>query len=451
MLHLANLSHIGTLGRRGSNAIPQPDFFILLTSSLALSRGVGSPTFTRNTTATVTDFEGVIRQAKSGEARLEGARRVENLLSYSQEFDNAAWLKNNATVTANAATAPDGTMTADKLVEGTGSIYHSVNQSPTLAASTVYTKSVYAKAAERSWISLLFRTPDGLYHSGFFDLSSGTAGSTANATAAIQNVGNGWYRCAITATSPGAGSTLNSENIQLATGNNERTYTGDGTSGIYIWGAQMENVMEQSVQTAGEYVSTNVLTSAPYHGANVDGVKYFTTKLDGSAIPDATLKGYLAEGQRTNYLLNSATLVTQNVTVTAQAYTLSFSGTGTVTLSGAYSGSLVGTGVSNRVQLTFTPTAGTLVVTVSGTCTKGQLEAGIFASSYTGDTTGTTLTRNADVLSYLSSLFSDTAGTAYVELTPLSWANVSGGILGDGSNKIIAPSYAYGALMPMTA
>jgi len=73
-----------------------------------------------------------------------------------------------------------------------------------------------------------------------------------------------------------------------------------------------------------------------------------------------------------------------------------------------------------------------------------QLEQAPFASSY-GATTNTTTTRNADALSYLSSLFSDTAGTAYVELTPLSWADVAGGILGDGSNNIIAPSYAYGA------
>ena len=75
-----------------------------------------------------------------------------------------------------------------------------------------------------------------------------------------------------------------------------------------------------------------------------------------------------------NQLLNSATLSTQNVSVYAVPYILSFYGTGTVTLSGAFSGSLVGTGAGNRVYLAFTPTAGTLTLTVSGSVTSAMLE-----------------------------------------------------------------------------
>src|SRR5690606_11840432 len=82
------------------------------------------------------------------------------------------------------------------------------------------------------------------------------------------------------------------------------------------------------------------------------------------------LRGLLIEPQRTNLLLNSATLSTQSVTVTATVHTLSFYGTGTVTLSGASTaGPLVGTGANNRVTLTFTPTAGSLTLTVSGSVT----------------------------------------------------------------------------------
>jgi hypothetical protein len=53
-------------------------------------------------------------------------------------------------------------------------------------------------------------------------------------------------------------------------------------------------VTGQSIQTAAEYVSTNVLSS-PFHGAMVDGVKYFDTDINGTPIPDSTLKGYFAE------------------------------------------------------------------------------------------------------------------------------------------------------------
>ena len=116
--------------------------------------------------------------------------------------------------------------------------------------------------------------------------------------------------------------------------------------------------------------------------------------------------GLLVEEARTNLLLNSATLSTQSATVTATSTTLSFYGTGTVTLTGvSTAGPLVGTGASNRVSLTFTPTAGSLTLTVSGSVTNAQLEAGSFPTSYIPTTTAT-VTRAADVASMTGTNFS---------------------------------------------
>lgn len=109
--------------------------------------------------------------------------------------------------------------------------------------------------------------------------------------------------------------------------------------------------------------------------------------------------GLLIEEARTNLFLNSATLVTQTVTVTAAPFSLSFYGTGTVTLTGAsIAGPLVGTGVANRVSLTFTPTAGSLTATVTGSVTNAQIEAGGFVTSWI-PTAGTAATRAVDVVS----------------------------------------------------
>ena len=93
--------------------------------------------------------------------------------------------------------------------------------------------------------------------------------------------------------------------------------------------------------------------------------------------------GIEPKGGRRNLLLATDTLATQSLTVTAAAHTLAFTGTGTVTLSGASTaGPLVGTGAGNRVTLTFTPTAASLTLTVSGSVTLAQLELGSSATNY---------------------------------------------------------------------
>ena len=149
------------------------------------------------------------------------------------------------------------------------------------------------------------------------------------------------------------------------------------------------------------------------------------------------LRGLLIEEQRTNLPLNSATLVTQSVTVAAQVYTLSFYGTGTLTLSGvSTAGPLTGTG-TQRVALTFTPTAGILTLTVTGTVQNAQLEAGAFPTSYI-PTAGALATRSADNCTYVNAgLFGGTTARslsvdAYALQNTIAgvnavWLNISDG------------------------
>jgi hypothetical protein len=144
-------------------------------------------------------------------------------------------------------------------------------------------------------------------------------------------------------------------------------------------------------------------TGAAATAMNADG-STFTTYAANTPRFNGSARGLLIEGPRTNLFLNSATGVTQNVTVTAALHALSFVGTGSVTLTGtSTAGPLAGTGANNRVQLTFTPTAGTLTLTVAGDVRAVNLE--LVGASLGGAstswivTTGASVARGADLCS----------------------------------------------------
>ena len=139
----------------------------------------------------------------------------------------------------------------------------------------------------------------------------------------------------------------------------------------------------------------------------------------------------LVEPQRTNLVFPSDIATTQVRAVTAQAYTLSFYGSGSVALSGAFVGTLNGTSTNNRVSLTFTPTAGNLTLTVSGSVTNWQLEAGINVTSLIKTVSGS-VTRNADIISNTNAfnLIGQTEGTIFIDYNKV--------LANDGSRNIIS-------------
>lgn len=113
----------------------------------------------------------------------------------SQEFDNAAWAANLIAVTANAALAPDGTMTADTLNAGTVNSNHYIYQAFPLGAAGVHTVSVFVKAGTARYVQLV-DDHDGTYTYGAnFDLQTLTVTQQAAGWAGyIVPIGGGWYR-----------------------------------------------------------------------------------------------------------------------------------------------------------------------------------------------------------------------------------------------------------------
>ena len=141
-------------------------------------------------------------------------------------------------------------------------------------------------------------------------------------------------------------------------------------------------------------------STATFIGSNglIQSVAINEARFDHDPVTLAS-RGLLIEESRTNLVFPSDALATQTRTVTAVAHTLSFYGTGTVVLSGTHSATVVGTGAyPTRTTLTFTPTAGSLTLTVTGSVTQAQVEAGSFATSYIPTTTGSVV-RSADICS----------------------------------------------------
>ncbi|MBT7082098.1 MAG: hypothetical protein HN929_11665, partial [Chloroflexi bacterium] len=167
-----------------------------------------------------------------------------NLLTHSHEFDNAAWVETRSTISANAVIGPDGTLSADKLVEdGTASSTHYnsvVIAKEQFTDNATISFSTYLKQGEDTWAKIDSMNKASSFRGAWFNLGTGIIGTIGpGSTASITSASNGFYRCTINV-DIGTGATDPTFYIYLAEANNDITIDGDGSSGIYIWGAQVE-------------------------------------------------------------------------------------------------------------------------------------------------------------------------------------------------------------------
>ena len=392
-------------------APPKPSFSASLTNSLVPEIAVnGTPAYSRSTTATVVDQDGIIRYCLSGEARFSGARRVQNTITASSSEKVSTWNLGAGIASVIDNSSPLGSWNASKVNFSVGASSKYVMAPSTIA--TVGLSAINSYAVDVTNVVTKICTIECWGQTVQFSWTSPTTISVSGGAQGFYTI-LGPYQAILYGYNSVTTSSYNAVYFGAY-----GSYTSVSGEYAYVTRTMQENVTGQTNQIPAEYVSVGVL-SYPYHGCGADGVQYFpylngntvssgiVTAGVGATILASTLLGYLGEVARTNVFLNSAIGVTQNITVTAQSYTLSFYGTGSIALSGTATGTLSGTGVNNRVTLTFTPTAGTLTLTILGATTNVNLEAASFATSYI-PTTSAAVTRNADALSYAGSNHSAT-------------------------------------------
>ena len=239
--------------------------------------GSGDLTFSRASTATRVNSSGLIESVASNVPRIDytgggcGKLLLEpqrtNLVTYSEDFSNAQWVKSGVSIVSNDATSPDGSTTATKIIEDSSTGFHEIEDEAIVVTTIAnYSTTIYVKAGTRNWVRV--SSDNGGY--AYFKLSDATIGITLNATATATAMANGWVKCTITF-SPTSGT--GSVSIRLATGDGVTSYTGDGTSYVHAWGAQLELGFYPTsiIPTAGSTV-TRLVDVPSLSGLTTNGI-----------------------------------------------------------------------------------------------------------------------------------------------------------------------------------
>jgi hypothetical protein len=251
--------------------------------SVVPSSGAGDLSVTRATTATRVNSSGLIESVASNVPRLDYTNgscpsilvepQRTNLLTYSQQFDNADWIDENVNLTANSIISPSGVlngykMTDTSVVDGE----FRIQQNKTTTISTPYTASVFLKADASNFAMLrMYGGNLGLYYCVVVNLSNGTitktqnGGLTSSVSYTITPCVNGWYKLTATSTMV----STNMFHIVHVTNSGTPTigdygqinYTGTGSNSIYVWGAQLE---------AGSYATSYIPTTSASVTRNAD-------------------------------------------------------------------------------------------------------------------------------------------------------------------------------------
>ena len=227
------------------------------------------------TPPTVTD--GLVLNLDAANPRSMPGLPASNLLRYSEQFDQSSWALSAVTITANAVNAPNGTLTADKLISDATSTTHHIIQAFTTSSygnSTNLTYRGYIKAAGYNYVYIRCSNAESA-NDTIINLTNGNieAFTTGTTYLNVTSLGDGWYQFLLTR--PANTGVIPPFILfrPLPTNVNSTTYTGDGTSGIYLWGAQVSTYPSviPYVQTTATAITGSTPTWTDISGNNGSG------------------------------------------------------------------------------------------------------------------------------------------------------------------------------------
>jgi hypothetical protein len=223
-------------------------------------------TFTRTSSATFMGRDGLVKIAPANSARFDHRynsttgeveslgllveEQRSNLITYSEDFrdfdTSITWENFGINVELNSTTSPDGKLNGTKLINTAGTASRRVN-SPllTVTSGVTYTHSVWLKAGEYTTATVFCNTtavnPNFNNLSARINLVTGVVSGTINTPITVISYPNGWWRISSTFTTDENTATTGLLSIVPNTdAGGVNSVVGDGTSGIYIWGAQLE-------------------------------------------------------------------------------------------------------------------------------------------------------------------------------------------------------------------
>jgi len=326
--------------------------------------------YTPTTTAPITNYIPVLMTAPANVARLDynpttgqalGLLIEEsrtNLVLQSQFASGFTFVRTTQNI--NTIIAPDGTLTASKIIPTNVSGSHALYQAVTVASGAPYTWSGYFKAGEYNTIQLNCQASASIYIVTFNLVSGTSTNVSGTGTATITLVGNGWYRCTATATTA---STSGFWQFDVRDNSGNTSFTGDGYSGIYIWGAQLE---------AGAFATSYIPTVA----------STVTRAVDAASMTGTNFSSWYNQSEWSFYWESNSTVSTVNALVwelyrpagasfTALGFNNSTTGQAAFSTYGSSNiGQTAGTivaGSTNKYSATTKPGTGNNILALNGT------------------------------------------------------------------------------------